>query len=75
MVDDVVAQASQALLTVRIDGVAASRRQVWQEGQTREYSGKLGTYTVQLGPVTGAQAQLSAWLRNRHRDSPDAVVA
>ncbi len=75
VVDDVIAKAAQALLTVRIDGVAASRREAWEEGQTREYSGKLGTYTVQLGPLAGAQAQLSVWLRNRHRDSADAVMA
>ena len=75
VVDDVMAPASQALLTVRIDGVAASRREVWKDGQTREYTGKLGTYTVRLGPVAGVQAQLSAWLRNRHRDSPDPVAA
>ncbi len=75
VVDDVVAPASQALLTVRIDGIAESRRQVWQEGQVREFSGKLGTYTVQLGPVAGIQAQVSAWLRNRHQDPPGPVAA
>ncbi len=73
VVDDAMAPASQAVLTVRIDGVAVSRSEVWKEGQTREFGGKLGTYTVQVGPVAGVQVQLSAWLRNRHQDAPEPV--
>ena len=73
VVDEAMAAASQAVLTVRVDGVAVSRREVWKEGQTREFAGKLGTYTVQVGPVAGLQVQLSAWLRNRHQDAPDPV--
>jgi hypothetical protein len=70
LVDDVLPGASQALLTLRIDGLPVSRRSPYNPGDTLELTGHYGTYTIQLVALSGIQAQLAAWLRNRHQDQP-----
>ena len=74
LVDDVLPSASQALLTLRVDGLPVMRRRLSNIGDVVELSGHYGTYTVQLVAVSGIQAQLAVWLRNRHQNPASAPL-
>lgn len=69
LVEEVIPASSQVLLTVRIDGVPVRERQAVSAGESLELDGKFGFYTVEVGAVSGHQAQVSGWLRNRHAAS------
>lgn len=69
LVDEVIPASSQVLLTVRIDGVPVRQHHPLNAGDTIELDGKFGFYTVEVGAVSGHQAQVSGWLRNRHAAS------
>jgi hypothetical protein len=74
LVDDVLPGASQALLTLRVDGLPVMRRHLSNLGDVLELTGHYGTYTIQLIALSGIQAQLAAWLRNRHQDPARAAA-
>lgn len=73
LVDEIPAAALAAVVTVRIDGVAARLRQPLAPGQLIELHGRLGTYTVQAGAIAPQRVQLSAWLRSRHQETTPAA--
>lgn len=69
LVDEVLPLQSRVLLTVRIDGVPVRHRHELHAGDSIELDGKFGFYTVEVGAVSGQQAQVSGWLRSRHTAS------
>lgn len=74
LIDDVLPGASQALLTLRVDGLPVMRRRLFNMGDIVELPGHYGTYTIQLIALSGIQAQLAAWLRNRHQNPAGAPL-
>ena|SRR5579884_657845 len=66
IVDDTVAPAKTAVVTVRIDGLPVHTRQSLRSGHTLKAEGNLGTYTVQVSAVEPLQAMIAVSLRNRH---------
>ncbi len=75
LIDDVLPAASQALLTLRVDGMPVMLRHPAQMGEVLELVGRSGTYTVQLVSLSGIQAQLAAWLRSRHQNPTGSASA
>jgi len=69
LLDQVMPEHARVLLTIRIDGLPVRLRHAVQAGESMELEGKFGFYTVEVGAVSGQQAQLSGWLRSHHAAS------
>lgn len=66
LVEKVSATQKRALLSVRIDGLAAVKSEAVQVGERLELPGKSGTYLVELFGTDRIQAQLGVSLRSKH---------
>lgn len=66
LVDAVSPLQKQAMITVRVDGYPAWKRESVVVGQRLETEGKSGTYLLELHDTTKNQARLAVSLRSRH---------